>query len=203
MMKREFDGMEDYTLRTAEVHSVVSGVTIPWLMKAFRMGRGTIEKKMIGCKSIGTGKHNTPIYDLPEAAAYLVTPRMDVDKYLQGIKPDQLPERLRESYWNAMLKRQRWEEKARHLWRDEDVLNTFSEIFKLVRTSLQLLPDRIDEANGIDEPQRLAITLAIDEVQDEMHREIVRRSTLKTTPSQISEVSDDDTEPEDDDDIFG
>lgn len=179
--------VEQISLRTADVHSVVGGVSLPWLMKAFRMGRGTAEKKLMGCPPIGTGKHGTPLYDLPEAAAYLVKPRVDIEQYIKTIKPDQLPERLREAYWSAKLKSQRWEEKAGHLWRTERVLSVFSEVLQSMRTKLQLIPDRVERVAGLSIEQHQIVSAIVDEIQDEIYRELVEFAKTGRTPNQLGE----------------
>ena len=38
---------EDLAFRTGEVHSIIGGVSIALLMKAFRIGRATIEKRTV------------------------------------------------------------------------------------------------------------------------------------------------------------
>lgn len=183
----EAEEVEQISLRTADVHSVVGGVSLPWLMKAFRMGRGTAERKLRGCPTIGQGKHGTPLYDLPEAASYLVTPRVDMEEYIKSIKPDQLPERLREAYWSSKLKSQRWEEKAGHLWRTELVLERFSDILQSMRVKLQLIPDRVERATGLDVEQREIVTAIVDDVQDEMYQNLVTFAKEGATPNQLGE----------------
>ncbi|MFC3724393.1 DUF1441 family protein [Neoaquamicrobium sediminum] len=192
------EDVEQISLRTADVHSVVGGVSLPWLMKAFRLGRGTAERKLMGCAPIGTGKHGTPLYDLPEAAAYLVKPRVDIEQYIKTIKPDQLPERLREAYWSAKLKSQRWEEKAGHLWRTERVLTVFSEVLQSMRTKLQLIPDRVERAHGLTVEQHQVISAIVDEVQDEIYKELVEFAKSGKTPNQMGEEGDPPERDEDD-----
>lgn len=190
--------VEHFTLRTADVQSVVGGVSVPWLMKAFRMGRTTVERKLRGLEPIGKGKHGTPIYDLPEAASYLVNPRVKIEDYIKSIKPDQLPEKLREAYWSAKLKSQRWEEKAGHLWRTERVLERFSDILQSMRQKLQLIPDRVERASGLTNEQRAIVTAVVDDVQDEIYKELVTFAKTGKTPSQLGEEAD----PEDEDDLI-
>jgi len=188
--------VENLTLRTADVHAILGGVSVPWMMKAFAMGRQTIERKLRGCTPIGQGKHNTPLYDLAEAASYLVTPRVDLEEYLKGLKPEQLPERLRESYWNSMLKRQRWEEKAGHLWRTETVVDRLTPVLLAMRNQLQLLPDSIERVAGLTPKQMEAVQVIVDGIQADMHRELLAFAERGSTPSQLAELDD---ELEDDD----
>lgn len=183
------DDVEQVSLRTADVHSVVGGVSLPWLMKAFRMGRGTAEKKLMGCPPIGQGKHGTPLYDLPEAASYLVKPRVDIEEYIKSVKPDQLPERLREAYWSAKLKSQRWEEKAGQLWRTEQVLERFSEVLQSMRVKLQLIPDRVERESALIPEQHEVVRAIVDDVQDEMYQDLVEFAKNGRTPNQLGEAA--------------
>lgn len=183
--------VENLTLRTAEVHAILGGVSVPWLMKAFAMGRQTVERKLRGCVPIGQGKHNTPLYDLAEAASYLVTPRVDLEEYLKGLKPEQLPERLRESYWNSMLKRQRWEEKAGDLWRTQTVVDRLTPVLLAMRNQLQLLPDNIERVAGLTPKQMAAVQGIVDSIQAEMHRELLAFAAKGTTANQLAELDDD------------
>lgn len=178
---------DDFSLRTADVHSVVAGVSIPWLMKAFRMGRGKVERRLRGIAPVGQGKHNTPLYDLPEAAACLVKPRIDLEEYIKEMGPDALPEQLRDAYWSAMLKKQRWQEKAGELWPTAKVLERLSEVLQDMRVKLQLIPDSVERQVGLTAEQRRIVTEIADSVQDEMYQVILRFAESGETPNQLGE----------------
>lgn len=178
---------ESLSFKTGDIHTIAGGVSVAWLMKAFRMGRAKVERKLIGCQPIGTGKHGVPLYDLPDAASYLVNPRIQLKDYLKEIKPEELPERLRETFWNAMLKQQRWEEKAGNLWRTDKVLSVFSEVLQEIRTRLQLIPEDIERAAGLSDKQHRAVTEIVDSVQDEIHKWIVDFASGGRTLNQLGE----------------
>lgn len=185
---------EALSFRTADVHGISGGVSVAWMMKAFRMGRGTIERKLVGCKPIGQGKHSTPLYDLPEAASYIVKPRADLTKYIESLKPEDMPEKLRESYWNAKLKQQRFEERAGHLWRTERVLGLFSETLQDIRSKLQIIPDRVDRDVGLTPEQVKSVSRVVDEVQDDIYSHILGLKNHSFTPNQLGEDQEDDDE---------
>jgi hypothetical protein len=144
------------------VNAVFGGVSTVWLSKAFRIPKAKVERKLISLKPIGQGTGGAALYDLVDAAGYLATPQTGIAEYLKTIKPEQLPEKLRESYWNSMIKKQKWEEKARHLWRTEDVLEAMGDVFKLIRTTLQILPDDIHRAMPLTPEQRVSVTRVIE-----------------------------------------
>ena len=151
------------------------------------MGRGTIERKLTNCQPIGQGKHSTPLYDLPEVASYLVKPRVDLSEYIKTMKADALPEHLREAYWSAMLKKQRWEEKAGQLWRTDMVLALFTEVLQEMRTRLQLLPDEIERACSLEPATVDVVRHLVDELQTAIHATFVEFAQTGDTPSQLGE----------------
>lgn len=183
-----------FETRISGLAAIAGGVTTTWLAKAFRIPKNKIERYLAGVKPIAEGANGIALYDLPEAAAYIVDPKRDLADYLKTVKPDQLPEKLREVYWNAMLKRQRWEERARHLWRSEDVLVAMSEVFQMIRTTLQILPDDIDRAMTLTPEQRTTLTRVIDGIQDSIHKSLLDYSNGRATPSSLAEVGDEDEE---------
>ena len=176
---------DDYTpsrddklsFRSQDLHRVAGGVSVQWLAKAFRLTRHVVQKKLgNNVRPIGTGDQGQPLYDLPEAAQYLVEPLMDIKTYLKTAKPDQLPDNLRETVWNSKLKRQRWEEKAQHLWRTEMVMEKFGTVLANIRMRLQQLPDRIERITGLSIEQYRLIRNGVDEIQEEIFAEIVALS---------------------------
>lgn len=172
---------------SADVHRLSQGVSTQWLAKAFRLTRYVVEKKLVGVAPISTGRYNQPLYDLPTAASYLLPPRVDVKGYLKTAKTSELPEHLREAVWNAKLKSQRWEEKAGHLWRTENVMAFFGEILADVRDKLQLIPDRVERLTGLSIEQYRLIRNTVDEVQEEIYDRIIDISKRTTIQAQIHE----------------
>lgn len=185
----------DLSYRTSDVHSVLAGVSIPWLMKAFRMGKQTCERKLRGCKPIGSGKHGSPLYDLAEASAYLVKPKVDLAAYIATLKPDALPENLRDPYWSAMLKKQRWEEKAAHLWDSERVIELFSEVLSSMRMRLQLLPDEVERVCGLSPANVETVRHLVDELQADMHQTFINFAASGTDTSQLGSYRAENPEP--------
>lgn len=183
------------TLQGDGVESPVGGVTVPWLMKAFRMGRATVERKLGGLEPVGYGRHRTPLYDLPEAASYLVKPRHDLHKLLREMKPEDMPERLREAYWGAKLRQQKWEEKAGHLWPTPAVMDLFSNVLTELRMRLQLVPEAIEREAGLDLEQIAATRMVVDSIQDEIHKAL---QAIAEGGDSLSQLGRDRLENEDD-----
>jgi hypothetical protein len=194
---------EDLAFRTdPEVHGINGGVSVAWLMKAFRMGRQTIERRLVGCAPIGKGKHSSPLYDLPEAASFIVIPKRAITDYLRDVKPEDLPENLREGVWNAKLKQQRFEEKAGDLWRTTRVIETISDLLVDLRSKMTLIPDETERAAGINREQRRKLAEIVEAIQDDMYKSILDLQKTRFTPNQLGEEAMRRREEGDDEDII-
>lgn len=168
-----------------DLHKIAAGVSVQWLAKAFRMTRHNVGKRIVDLKPMGTGEYGQPLYDLPAAAQLLVEPIVDIKAYLKTAKPSELPENLRETVWNSKLKSQRWEEKAGHLWRTENVMSFFSEILADVRDRLQMIPDKVERLHGLTIENYRLIRHEIDEVQEELHGNILKMAKTTRIKSQL------------------
>lgn len=168
-----------------DVHKLKNGVSIQWLARAFRMTRHIVEKKLRKCPVAGSGEFGNPLYDLVEAAGYLVEPKVDIKEYLKTAKDDELPERLRESIWNSKLKKQRWEEKAGHLWRTEYIMDRMGEVLANTRQSVQQIPDRVERIAGLSIEQYRIVRNATDEVLNQIYEEIVAMQEGASTFNQL------------------
>lgn len=168
-----------------DVHKLKNGVSIQWLARAFRMTRHIVEKKLRKCPVAGSGEFGNPLYDLVEAAAFLVEPKVDIKEYLKTAKDDELPERLRESIWNSKLKKQRWEEKAGHLWRTEYIMDRMGEVLANTRQSVQQIPDRVERIAGLSIEQYRIVRNATDEVLNQIYEEIVAMQEGASTFNQL------------------
>jgi len=166
-----------------DITQIFRGVTVTWLMQAFRMDRSTVKKRMANCQPLKYGKGNVPIYDFVQACEYLVKPKVDLDEYLKRLKPEDLPLDLRKEYWEAQLKKQRWEEKAGQLWRTEDVIEVYSEALKHIKTSTQVWASNLDRKTGLSTEQYDLLISMTDRLLSDMHQRLLEMQSHKTTPN--------------------
>lgn len=198
--KRQEEPEEEFSTSSRDIYKIVNGVSVQWLAKAFGYTRHHVEKRIRGCRVVGSGDYGNPLYDLRDAAAYLVEPNIDLEDYLSKIKPEKLPERLRESFWNAKLKEQRWKREAGHLWRTEGVMNAFAEVLSNIRDKLQAIPDTVERIGGLDVKQWEMVRNLIDQVQDDIHGEIVRFAASDITLNQLGD-EEAENNPDDEEDL--
>lgn len=188
------------TLTADDVRDCYTGVTVNWLMQAFQMSREDVRKRVAACAPLRYDGNNRPVYDFREAASYLVKPKIDIQTYIKQLKPKQLPNEMQTEYWSARLKQQNWEVKAGKLWRTEDVVDLFSEMFKNIKQTCQLFPDTIERESGLTEPQRKRIVELVDALQQEIYESVVELSKKRKTPSSVAyRDADTDEDAEDED----
>ena len=161
-----------------------SGVTVHYLCEAFQMAPATVKKKLAHCPIMFRTPGGVVKYNLPTAAAYLVKPRFDIASYIRGMKPNDLPPILQAAYWDAQKKRQDWELNAGELWPTDKVIGALSDTFKLIKTSVMLFSDTLEQEHGLTEPQRLTLTRMTDGLMDEIHNALVRQHETSHTPNQ-------------------
>lgn len=183
------DEAEEYVPDVVVDDNVFAGVTRTWLADVFAMDPTTVKKKLANCPTKGKRGGN-PVYELRLAAQYLVPPRVDIAQFIKSMRPNDLPPILQSAYWDAQKKRQDWEINAGELWRTEKVIETLSETFKLIKTSVNLFADTVEQETGLSDRQREIITKLTDGLMDDIHNALVRQHELSQTPNQLAELRD-------------
>lgn len=183
-------GREFRSLKTQFVHDLDRGVSIAWLAQAFTLGRKEVELKLNNCPVLRTGKGGSRLYDLRVATQYLVKPKIDVATYLESLDPKDLPERLRAAYWSARITEQKARSNARQLWHDEKVQAAFGEMFKLIKDTIRLWTDTIDESTGLSVPQREMLDNLSHDLLTQIHETVAKYCDKQKTPSQEVEFED-------------
>lgn len=173
--------------------SDVQAVSVGWLAKVFNMDPSDVKRRLSECPPVATKKTGY-VYSLPIAARYLVKPVFDVTSYLKNMKPSELPPVLQSAYWDALNKKQKWEENAGHLWRTERVIEVFGDTFKTIKNDMQLWPDTIEREVGLTEEHREVLLKLIDALQDELYQTLVKMAKQKQTASTILDNDEEDHE---------
>lgn len=188
------DKDEALNLRIQDVQHVISGVSITWLSKVFRIGRTKVERALASCPIVAHGKNGSPIYDVKTAAAYLVESNIELTEYLKTIDAKQLPLHLRETYWNAKMKEMKARTMAGDLWPTEAVLNVLGDTFQMIKSTVQLWQDTLEQSLGEQAvEQRELIMKLSDSLLDDIHDALVKQAENKATPSWAVEMDEDET----------
>lgn len=168
---------------------VYGGVSANWLAQIFGSDVKTIKKKLSRAEGVrvGTGRNGTPLYNIATAAAYLVKPKIDLIAYVKGLRPNDLPPILNDSYWAAMLKRQKWQENAGDLWRTEDVIKVFGDVAMMIKTTAQLWVEDLDRLQGLTPEMRVAVTQQVDKLMEQVHEQMIEMPRTRHTRSSVAE----------------
>lgn len=171
------------------IDEVFRGVSLTWLAQAFGMDKATCRKRLAHCPPIGKVK-NYEVYSLRQASAYLVEPKIDLSAYIKSLKPTDLPSILQDTYWSAMIKRQKWEENAGHLWRTDDVLSVFGELAMTLKTTITLWVEDMHRSHSLSAELRTTMKQQADNLLTEIHRIMVDSPARSSTRSTVSEMDD-------------
>jgi hypothetical protein len=172
----------------------VRGVTASWLAEVFDMDVRVVKARLRDCPvksshSRGT-KMLTTHYDVKVAAAYLVTPAFSTAEYLRGVRRGDLPAALQQTVWDALLKRQKWEEAAGQLWRTEKIRDVLGLTFQSMKFTIQLWSETIERQTELSDTQRDLIVTLADGLQSDLYNALVENVGKAATGSQLEELSD-------------
>lgn len=179
-------GFEKY-LKTSYVHELQRGVTINWLMQAFGMNRRQVLNRLADCPVLRAGQNGTKVFDFRVACAYLIDPRVNVKKYIENLDPKELPENLRSEYWSARIKEQKARLNAEGLWLTQDVQAAFADVFKMVKETVTLWTDTVDESTGLTSEQVEIVDRLGRALLNEIDATVKTYTTRHKTRSQVQE----------------
>lgn len=175
------------------VEQVLGGVTASWLAQAFEMDVKDVKRKLAGCPALVEGSdsgrgYQGRLYELKIAAAYLVKPKISATNFLTAVKKAELPATLQQSFWDAMLKRQKYEENAGDLWRTAKVREVLGQTFQSMKFTIQLWVDTIERATGLTSEQRRILIEMSDGLQGDIYETLVRQMDNGTSGPQLAEL---------------
>lgn len=171
-----------------DIAEIYGGVSSNWLATMFGHDKNTIKKKLAKANIEIVGRRNGgPLYRLADAAPYLVKPQVDLVEYIKGLRPNDLPPMLNDAYWSAMLKRQKWEENAKDLWRSEDVLEVLGDLNFQVRNTVNLWVEEVDRVDALSQKQRDVITKRADDLLSLFYKTLVELPAKRSTKASLAE----------------
>jgi hypothetical protein len=175
-----------------KLDDIYTGVSVDWLSKVFRMSRQAVVTSLQNCRPIrdGGAKH----YDLATAAAYLVDPVKDLQTAMKKLRAEDLPENLRESFWNAQIKELKYQTLAGELWPTKSVEKVFGDVFKSIRSHTMLWPDTVEEKASLTPKQHAVIVGLVDQLLNELHGSLVKIEKKSVTKSKIADLYDTDND---------
>lgn len=197
-MSREQKELEDSLNRNRQMQGLadaaVGGVTVSFLAQVFQMDHNKVKRKLVNCPVKARRTRGTMqvqhIYDLKTAASYLVTPRIDPEDIIKSLRKEDLPPSISTAYWDAQLKRQKWEEQAGQLWRTSSISTVIGSMFQTIKFTIQLWADTLERQTGLTEDQRELLNTLTDELQQEMFDAFRENAKQNMTKPQLAELED-------------
>lgn len=174
--------------------SALQGVTVAFLSQVFQMDPAKVKRLLVNCPIKETRKRGAKqtqhLYDLAKAAAYLVEPMITTEELLAQISKDDLPPAINTAFWDAQLKRQRWEENAAQLWRTETIRPVIGNMFQTIKFTIQLWADTIERQKGLSEEQRELLNQLTDSLQTDIYTAMAENAKTAMTGPQLAELED-------------
>ena len=168
-----------------------AGVSIAWLAQCFDLDVRTVKQRLRHCPArtrTQRGKDIVTLYDIKEASRYLVTPAFATSEYLRAVKRGDLHPALQQTIWDALLKRQKWEENAGDLWRTAKVREVLRLVFQNMKFTIQLWAATVEQQTELSRAQRDLIVEMADNLQAELYSKLVSELDGQATPSQLAEM---------------
>lgn len=173
--------------------SAMGGVTVSFLAQVFRIDNNTVKRRLANCPVLHSRKRGTTqtqhLYDLATAASYLIEPNVDPAEIIKSMRREDLPNAINAAYWEAQLKRQKWEENAGELWRTERIREVLGSTFQTIKFTIQLWEDTLERQTGLTENQRAALETMTDSLQAEIYDALVKNKEIAQTGPQLAEMS--------------
>jgi len=127
-------------------------VSLTFLQQVFRRDRLVIKRLLADLKPVGMERKN-PTYDFLEAAPYLIEPKIDLEEYIKGMRPQDLPPMLQAVFWDGQLKKLRFGQEAGDLWSTDAVSELLSGALMEIRDTLLAAPDTVKARAKLNDSQ--------------------------------------------------
>lgn len=195
-MSKEQQELEESLTRNRAMQGLadaaIGGVTVAFLAQVFQMDHNKVKRKLVNCPVKARRTRGTMqvqhLYDLKTAASYLVEARIDPEDIIKSLRKEDLPPSISTAYWDAQLKRQKWEEQAGQLWRTNVISTVIGSMFQTIKFTIQLWADTLERQTGLSGDQRDLLNALTDELQQEMFDAFRENAKQNMTQPQLAEL---------------
>jgi hypothetical protein len=164
-------------------------VTATTLAQMFRMDRNVVIRRLANCPSVPSPDSRAHrLYDIATAARYLVTPILTPEEFVKIASRVELPPSLQAQFWDAMLKRQRYEENAGSLWPTSRVREVLANTFQTMKFTMQLWVDTIEREQSVTPQQREALIRLVDSLQRDIYEALLSQAEKNATGPQLADL---------------
>ena len=145
---------------------------------------------IVGYGTVGRGK-GAPLYDFREAIKYCVPPKMDLGVYIRSLgSAGDLPPHISKQFWDGQNAKLRYEERSRHTWRDEDVLEVLGRTALEIKEATQLWIENLPGKATMTTAQHQAMLVNVAELLDSIHQRLVTLPSQRRTLALVASMED-------------
>jgi hypothetical protein len=149
---------------------IAQGITAPDLATLTGKSAEDVKELLSLVKPVRGKQLRTAVYSLWDAMSVLcasgesgVTAEQLTD-YITKMKPSQLPVALQSEFWSAQTKKLKYQEEVGDLWRTAQVQKVIAELLRIMRQSLTLMVDNVDQQATLTPRQKAIIQGIADSV---------------------------------------
>ena len=167
------------------------GVAATTFAALFGMSKEQVQMKLSGAAVVGKTRLGGPAYEFREACSRLARPGPDqVIEYVKKMRPNDLPPIMQTAFWDAALKRQKFEREAGDLWRTEEIEMVLAEVFKNFRMGALLFADTLARETGLTPQQRKIVEELSDTLLAEARKSLLENDAFAKIRN-MREINDD------------
>lgn len=161
-----------------------------FIAQVFDMDPATVTKRLLTCPPLTSPGDQRPLYDFKQAVAYLVEPKMDIEKYIKNLDPNRMPNHINKVFWEAARVRLKFMIEAGDAWLTGEVLDVFGLVFMTIKDRMQLWTETLRERGGLSDETLARMTQMIDALQEDLHQQLLDIPKQRQTRSIVAEHSD-------------
>lgn len=148
---------------------IFDGVTKSQMVDVFKMDIRTINRRLAVSDVTPSGTRNGyDIYHIREVAPWLLPPKMDMERYIKNMNPQDLPKMLSKEFWNGLKSRQDYRLRENELWETPEVHACLSELVQVMVMSSRTIEDQVDRLAELSPKQREILRQTIRSLMDSL-----------------------------------
>lgn len=139
------------------VNFIYDGVPATTLAEIFGLDHKEVNKRIAGRVEPVKSKDKYVRYRIRDVAPYLCEMKIDPEEMIKNISPSKLPPALQDAFWKAQLSRQKYQKERGDLWNTERVFKVVSDAFKVIRLTILMFVDTVEQRTQLSDEQRRII----------------------------------------------
>lgn len=187
--------------------AIYEGVPVTTLGEIFGLDHKEVNKRITGRVTAVGGSGKILRYRIRDAAPYLCEMNTDPEEMLKRLSAMKLPPVLQDAFWKAQISRQKWELTRGELWKTERVFEVIASAFKVVRMTILMFTDTVEQRTELTEEQRRIIMSLGDGLLESLNKTLQDHFTFYdpkddehgTPLSGLADEASQEEEPEEDD----